>query len=65
MTNEWFEIAWINFVKAILHGQYVDDEGKEQTLEIVLNQDQIEAVWDMNERHEQAMNKLLRSFVND
>lgn len=62
MSNEWFDIAWINFTKAILHGQYVDD-GVERTIEQTLTAEQIEQVQTLNEKHEAAMRKLLRSFL--
>ena len=62
MNNEWFDIAWINFTKAILHGQYVDD-CVERTIEQTLTAEQIEQVHALNDKHEAAMRKLLRSFL--
>lgn len=63
MSNEWFELAWINFTKAILHGQYLDN-GVEREIEQVLTDDQREQVYALNERHEARMKALLRSFVD-
>lgn len=63
MSNEWFSIAWINFTKAILHGQFVDAAGKETEIEQVLTEGQRDAVYDMNERHQREMNALLRSMA--
>ena len=62
MNNEWFDVAWINFDKAILHGQYVDD-GCERQIECTLTAEQIAKVQDMNAAHQQAMDALLRSFL--
>ena len=62
MSNEWLELAWINFTKAIMHGQYVDGTCERQ-VEQTLTADQIELVHDMNAKHEAAMFKLLRSFL--
>ncbi len=62
MSNEWLELAWINFTKAIMHGQYLDD-GVERTVEQVLTDDQREKVYALNERHEAEMYALLRSFL--
>jgi len=59
MPEDWFEIAYINFDKAILHGRR-----KDQTeVEIVLTDEQKRAVEDMKFRHEMAMQKLLRGFA--
>lgn len=62
MSNEWFDIAWINFTKAILHGQYVDN-GIEREIEQTLTDEQREQVWALNEEHDRRMEALLRSFV--
>ncbi len=64
MTNEWLELAWINFVKAILHGQVVVDN-REIEIEQVLTEEQREAVYRLEGKHEYEMARLLRSFVND
>lgn len=68
MENEWLEVSYINFDKAIMHGQ-IDNgvvEGFCQTIQIeqVLTQEQKEKVYDLNFKHEREMRKLLRSFVN-
>lgn len=64
MSNEWFEIAWINFTKAILHGQY-DDDGVTREIEQTLTDEQREQVWALNEEHAARMTALLRSFVKE
>lgn len=61
MTDEWYEIAWINFTKAILHGCI--GEGNE--VEKVLSFDERERVYDLNEKHRQEMNALLRELAKD
>lgn len=65
MSNEWFELAWINFTKAILHGQYISDSGREVQLEQVLTDEQREKVYALNETHDAELRALLRSFVNE
>lgn len=62
MSNEWLEIAWINFTKAIMHGQYVDGTVERQ-VEQTLTDEQVEAVQDLNAKHDAEMFKLLRSFL--
>jgi len=60
MSEDWFEIAYINFEKAILHGRR-----KDQTeVEIVLTEEQKRAVEDLNFKHEMAIQKLLRGWAN-
>ncbi len=59
MTDEWYEIAWINFTKAILHGCI----GKDQMIEKVLTDEQREQVYALNERHEAEMRELLRELA--
>lgn len=68
MPEEWFDVAYINFDKAILHGRMTagrDAEGcrTEREIEIVLNDDQKREIEDMNTEHQQAMQRLLRSFA--
>lgn len=58
MSDVWYEIAWINFHDAILHGQKHQDE-----VRIDLSKEQIERVQDLNERHRAEMQELLGSFV--
>lgn len=65
MSNEWFELAWINFTKAILHGQYVGEDGSSMEIEQVLSDDQREAVYALNERHDDELKALLRSFIKE
>ena len=59
MTDEWYEIAWINFTKAILHGC----KGEGHEIELVLNDAEREAVYAINDRHAAEMKKLLASIV--
>lgn len=68
MEQEWLDVAYINFGKAILHGRVVDgvDEyrcTKEREIEQVLTPEQKAAVEDLSFKHEREMRKLLRSFV--
>ena len=65
MGNEWFELAWINFTKAILHGRYVNDSGTSIEIEQVLTVEQREQVYALNEAHDAKLHELLRSFVKD
>ena len=62
MSNEWLEIAWINFTKAILHGQVVDGTTERQ-VDLILPAEQIERIHDLNAKHDAEMFKLLRSFL--
>jgi hypothetical protein len=62
MSNEWLEIAWINFTKAILHGQVVDGTTERQ-VDLILPAEQVERIQDLNAKHEAEMFKLLRSFL--
>lgn len=63
MSNEWFDIAWVNFTKAILHGQYIADDGAEMTVERVLDDEQTERVYALNEKHDRERNELLRELA--
>lgn len=67
MENEWLELAYINLDKVIMHGQIdngiVDMISQTVQIEQVLTQEQKNQVYDLNERHEREMRKLLRSFV--
>lgn len=70
MPEEWFEVAYINFDKAILHGRirvgFVGyDRPTEKMIEQVLTDHQKRQIEDLNEDHREAMQKLLRSFVNE
>jgi len=62
MESQWYEIAWINFTKAILHGRH-GDGADEREIEQVLTGEQREQVYDMDERHRNEKTALLRSFV--
>ena len=62
MSNTWLELAWINFMKAILHGQIVDGYN-EREIEQVLTDAQRELVYDLNEKHKQESYALYRSFI--
>lgn len=74
MPEEWFEVAYINFNKVILHGRIMEDtvqkrgtfiQGtkRERYIEQVLTDEQKRQIEDMNEEHREAMQKLLRSFI--
>lgn len=68
MPEEWFEVAYINFDKAILHGRVMGERDEdlrreERMIEQVLTNEQKRQIEDLNFEHEQAMQKLLRSFV--
>jgi hypothetical protein len=59
MSDEWYDIAWINFTKALLHGQVCEG----QPVEKWLTETQIELVYDLNERHKAEKDALLRKFA--
>lgn len=63
MSNEWLEIAYINFEKAIMHGQIVVDDYQTIQIEQVLTQEQKTQIEDLNWKHECEMRSLLKSFV--
>jgi SNF2 family DNA or RNA helicase len=68
MSDEWFEVAYINFDEAILHGQkrgVLDEYGvrSEERVRVVLTDEQKRAVEDLNERHRDEMNALLRGMA--
>jgi hypothetical protein len=62
MNNQWLELAWVNFTKAILHGQYVDGF-IEREVEQILTDAQRELVYEQNEKHKQEQFALYRSFI--
>lgn len=67
MPEEYFDIAYINFDKAILHGRIMDTSGGqrvERNLEQVLTDEQKRQIEDLNFAHQQEMDRLLSSFVN-
>jgi hypothetical protein len=59
MSDDYFEIAWINHDKPILHGQRSDGSKVER----VLTDDERERVYDLNARHAREMQKLLREMA--
>lgn len=68
MSEEWFDVAYINFDEAILHGRMTEgmDEfrvWRERDVRQVLTDDQKRSIEEMNMTHQSAMQKLLRSFV--
>ncbi len=68
MPEEYFDLAYINFDKAILHGRITagrDAEGchTEAYIEQVLTDNQREKVGRLGARHSDEMQKLLSSFV--
>lgn len=76
MPEEWFEVAYINFDKAILHGRVMEETTekygtfirgvkRERMIEQVLTDEQKNAIVDLNERHQDEMQALLKSFVDD
>lgn len=76
MPEEWFEVAYINFDKAILHGRVMEettdkygtltvDVKRERYIEQVLTDEQKHQIENLNSDHDLAMQKLLRSFVDE
>ena len=68
MPEEYFNISWVNFTKAILWGRIKlgrDDYGvtQEKEIEQVLTEQQLETLRDLEERHYIEKRKLLSSFV--
>ena len=69
MPEEYFDVAYINFSKAILCGRIVGglDENRcriECDVEQILTSEQAEKISDLNSAHQQKLNKLLASFVD-
>jgi hypothetical protein len=62
MSEEWFEVAYINFDEAILHGQIVVDRAQQEVRK-VLSIAEKDRIVEMNERHQREMQKLLRSMA--
>lgn len=68
MSDEWLELANINFDKVIMHGRITEgfDEfrvRREREIEQVLTDAQKQAVNDLQIKHNDQMRKLLRSFI--
>lgn len=59
MSEDWFDIAWVNHNKAILHGQRAD----QTTVERVLTAAERDRIWDLNAKHERESNALLRELA--
>ncbi|WP_397604998.1 hypothetical protein [Sphingorhabdus sp.] len=69
MPEEYFDVAYINFDKAILHGRIRGglDANRcviEAMIEQVLTEEQKREIEDLNFEHQVAMNKLLSRFVD-
>lgn len=69
MPEEWFDVAYINFNKAILHGRITAgiDEHRvriEAQIEQVLTDEQREAIADLGSKHDREIQRLLGSFVD-
>ena len=69
MPEEWFEIACINFNKAILHGRAMagkDEVGCriERLIEQELTPEQRAQVENLSSEHDRQMQALLSSFVD-
>lgn len=58
MSEDWFEVAYINFDEAILHGNTAD-----RSVRVVLSDEQKRAVENLNERHRDEMQRLLRGMA--
>lgn len=70
MPEEYFDIAYINFDEAILHGRITDGRDefgcrKEKIVRKPLSDDQKRQIEDMNFKHQNEMQALLRSFAKD
>lgn len=68
MEQEWLNIAYINFDKAIMHGRVVagrDSYGVtiEREIEQTLTDAQKQAVDDLDFKHQQERRALLKGFV--
>lgn len=67
MLEEWLEIAWINFDKAILHGHIAERDAdgvrREREVEQVLTDQQKATVVELNERHRRETLAILRGLV--
>ena len=62
MENEWLDVAYINFDKAILHGQVIQGQ-QEVEVEQVLTKDEIRLIQDLNFKHQCEMKAVLRVLV--
>ena len=60
MTDIHLEVSWINLSKAIMHGYIGDEE-----IELELNEEQKDLLYDLNALHQREREKLLKGFIND
>lgn len=69
MPEEYFELAYINFDKVIMHGRamYTNEDGfrQEKYIEQVLTAEQKRDIEALNIKHDMQMQNLLRSFVSE
>jgi len=68
MPEEFFDVAYINFDKTILHGRITvgkDEYGcrKEASVEQVLTEDQKKSLRKLQSKHHDEIDALLSSFV--
>ncbi len=59
MSEDYYDIAWINHEKGILWGNRSD----QSTIERELTEAERDRVWDLNAKHEAEMNRLLRELA--
>lgn len=69
MPEEWFDLAYINFDKVILHGRITAGRDefrvrREANIEQVLTDEQRDAVAELKYKHADELNALLGSFVD-
>lgn len=68
MPEEWFDVAYINFDKAIMHGRvmFTNEEGfrQERYIEQVLTPSQKGALESLQSAHDLETQRLLKSFFN-
>ncbi len=61
MGADYFDVAYINFDKAILHGRREDGSSVERVLTV----EERQAIGEMRERQGLEMDDLLRRLAND
>jgi hypothetical protein len=69
MPEEYFDIAYINFDEAILHGRIMggrDEQGfrREIAVRVTLDDDQMASIEALNERHRREMDRLLSGIAH-
>jgi hypothetical protein len=62
MSNEWFEIAYINDDEAVLHGQIVEN-GEERRVRVLLSIDQRCAIEALQAKHDRELASLVREYA--